>query len=344
MTFLAGWTRQKPITIPAAYVGGSLVDFPLLVRITNDAEIGAAARADGYDIRFTLADGTLLSYERVAFSITNGLANGLFWVKVPSLTSGVAGSILCQYANAAATDVSGTAAWDSNHCAVYHLGETGTNPTVHDATANAKNSTAQTWTPSISGQVGGCASLNNSAITVPDQTFSGEFSISVWTNPASLADSRILYRYVDGSGFFLGPQADTAWRWLVFTGGTSAAIVSNTLASLSTWVHLAAVRRADNTLVLYRNGVAQTNTAVKSGSIAGSATVCMGSDYGTTKRYNGLLDEVRIAGSSRSAAWWSLEYNCVANQSSAVLWGDEVRAFRPAWAIRRRQMIGGGVI
>ena len=54
----------KPFTVRNTYIDENLTDFRLLVRITNDADIGALARPDGYDLRFTSGDGsTLIPYD-----------------------------------------------------------------------------------------------------------------------------------------------------------------------------------------------------------------------------------------------------------------------------------------
>ena len=54
-TPLAGWAYRKAITISNANVDADLTNFPLFVKINADADIGAGALANGYDIRFTAA-------------------------------------------------------------------------------------------------------------------------------------------------------------------------------------------------------------------------------------------------------------------------------------------------
>lgn len=133
MTFLAGYTLRKAITIDPTYVDAVLADFPLCIRISGDAEIGAAARADGHDLRFTAADGTtLLKYERVSISIAAGEATGVFWVKIPSVDSSTPTVIYLYYGDPAASDGQDAANTWSEYTAVYHLEET-SGSTLHDA-------------------------------------------------------------------------------------------------------------------------------------------------------------------------------------------------------------------
>ena len=58
------YKAYKPFTVRNTYIDEDLTNFRLLVRITNDADIGALARPDGHDLRFTSGDGsTLIPYD-----------------------------------------------------------------------------------------------------------------------------------------------------------------------------------------------------------------------------------------------------------------------------------------
>ena len=55
MAFLSGWTRAIPISIPAAYVTGSITNFPGLIDLSQAPTatrqaIAASAKADGSDL------------------------------------------------------------------------------------------------------------------------------------------------------------------------------------------------------------------------------------------------------------------------------------------------------
>jgi len=95
------WSNRKLITIPA--VAADIVNSTVLVSVVSDADIGAACRADGFDLCFTSADGiTALTYERKSFSVSGGLATGVFWVKSNVYAAGT--QIWCYYGNPNATD------------------------------------------------------------------------------------------------------------------------------------------------------------------------------------------------------------------------------------------------
>lgn len=125
-SFLSGYTKRKKITISNTNVISDLSNFPLMVKVTSDSDIGGVARSDGYDIRFTSSDGTtLLDYEREIFSITSGSATGIFWVCIPTVASAASTDIYIYFGKADASDVSTISFWDSDYSNVYHFGEAG---------------------------------------------------------------------------------------------------------------------------------------------------------------------------------------------------------------------------
>ncbi|MDO8335549.1 MAG: DUF2341 domain-containing protein, partial [Candidatus Saccharibacteria bacterium] len=59
--FNQGWLYRKKITIDHTYVDSDLTDFPLYVKLDPSGSglgLGSKIRDDGYDVRFTSADGT----------------------------------------------------------------------------------------------------------------------------------------------------------------------------------------------------------------------------------------------------------------------------------------------
>jgi|GEM_PF-4883534 len=62
------FNKRKKITISKTNVASGLSNFPLLVKLLEDTDLGPACRSDGFDIRFTSSDGsTLLPQERELF-------------------------------------------------------------------------------------------------------------------------------------------------------------------------------------------------------------------------------------------------------------------------------------
>jgi hypothetical protein len=146
MPFLSGYTTRKKITVDNTYIDNNLTDFPLLVKIAADSDIGANIDSNGYNIRFTSNDGeTLLKYERQSFSVSGGNATGIFWVKVPTLSGSADTDIYLYYKAASPSDgQDATNVWDSNFVAVYHLEQdpSGSVPQILDSTVNNNDGTS----------------------------------------------------------------------------------------------------------------------------------------------------------------------------------------------------------
>ena len=113
---------RKAILVDHTKVVGDLVDFPVLISRSGDADLAAHARADGFDILFTDEDGTTkLSHQREAY---DGAGNLVAWVKVPLLPTGADKTIFMYYDNPLSPDQqSVNATWTNGYRAVWHLSE-----------------------------------------------------------------------------------------------------------------------------------------------------------------------------------------------------------------------------
>jgi BNR repeat-containing family member/Concanavalin A-like lectin/glucanases superfamily len=58
-----GWKFRKPLYVDHTKVAGPLKDFPLTVDLTRDADLAPNAKPDLADVRFTDADGRVLSHQ-----------------------------------------------------------------------------------------------------------------------------------------------------------------------------------------------------------------------------------------------------------------------------------------
>jgi hypothetical protein len=67
------WSKRKPITVTCAPVSG----FPMLS--VTDLDIKASAKADGYDILFTNADGAKLDHQIERYNAATG--EPVAWVR-----------------------------------------------------------------------------------------------------------------------------------------------------------------------------------------------------------------------------------------------------------------------
>jgi len=316
LTWLAGWTYRKKITIDHTKVGATTEDetnFPVLISLSSIT----GANTNGTDIRFTTSDGgTYLAREIESYASNTLVA----WVKVPVLSHDYDTSIYMYWGNSSATEPAADSTygsqnvWDSNFKAVYHLKEA-TDATVNDSTSNANNSTAQTWTQAT-GKVDGSGSFNGTTdtITVPGDASElvSNFTIEVWGKINDLTSGRNLLGLPGTSG--LNNRIDlyinsggNQINLDVYDKNGSVYSLNAAVTSVQDWNFYAVTRDSSVANVLYANGA---NAA--SGN---SADVRDGSATTRTLSYPfyGLIDEVRISSVARSAGWISTEY---ANQNS----------------------------
>ncbi|HBE03807.1 MAG TPA: hypothetical protein DC049_15240, partial [Spirochaetia bacterium] len=158
------WSFRKAITNNLA-IGGDLTNFPLLVVISNDADLNSYASNNGYDILFTLSNGqNKLDHEIEYYSAGTLIA----WVKIPYFSASVQSSNnLFMYfdKNKSGNQQNISGVW-SGHQAVFHLSS------LNDSTAiaNVLASTGPSYSSgglindnyqfANSGKLA-CAALNN---------------------------------------------------------------------------------------------------------------------------------------------------------------------------------------
>jgi len=325
LDWLSGWSNRKKITIKHTQVDEDLTNFPLLVKLTANADLSGAL-STGYDVRFTQSDGTtILPYERESWTGGAGTAvTANLWVKVPTITTAADTDLWLYYGNSSATDgQDATNVWDSNFKGVYHLNQS--SGTILDSTENANNLTAYgspTYGATCQTGLGltlVAASrqylLNNSALVS-----AAPLTMSLWYKPTTQSFARIME--INNSGnysnnFRLAHRGDVSNYIEALTQGSSYAYARSTLgATDNAWNYGVAVFSATNSRKVYINGgnsatdtadfipVDLNETIVGSGENPASSGEC----------FDGSIDEVRISSVARSASWIKFEY---ANQSSA---------------------------
>jgi len=326
------WAFRKTITIDHTNVSATLTDFPLAVKINQDANLGANAQSDGDDIRFTSDDGvTILSYERESWRVRSGSGSGDFWVKVPSISHTTDTTIYVYYGKAdAANGQARTSVWDSDFKGVYHL--SGSALSVLDSTSNARNGT-NVGATATTGQVDGAAALNGTsqkinAITDPSLA-NANFSISSWVKRSS------------ATGTFdpvIGQGTNSANNGLHFTYRPSnvftCAFWGNDLDTTVTYTDTGwhffecTYNAATNTRVLYVDGVAQ-NSDTATADYQGTGNMEIGYSTALNSGSNeawfpGTIDEARISTSVRSAAWVKFEYYNMGEADAELSFGAQV--------------------
>lgn len=118
--------------------------------------------------------------------------------------------------------------------------------------------------------------------------FAAAFSFTIWI----VQDSAGLgfHRY-SGDGYYLNGGTD--WQFSVFVDGGEDFVVSNDAPS-GGWDHVVGVRQADGTLIMYVDGVLQSDSGSKAGAIDVAADLHLGEHTNGAGNLDGQEDEFAL--------------------------------------------------
>ena len=317
-----------------ADVAGTVVNFPVLVRLTGEIFNFDQAQSSGEDIRFTSKDSLPLVYEIERWDAANKLAE--IWVKTDTIRGGDSIQTVCMYwgnpqaaLQSSPQQVFDTAAGFSG---VWHLGlPAGT--VAADATFYADNGTA-TATVTISGPIGMARMFNGSSsmvrITGPSLgklnfDENSAFSVYAWVQTNAL-DS-MFHSIVCKSNLQYGLQMrpKNKWEFCTFSDQTRWEMTRGD-ASDNRW-HLLVGVRSGARQYLYVDGVCADSSIATSASTLSRAMDqpldighCPDGGTDPDRFFNGSIDEVRIAKTAYGADWIRLCYTNQRENDALVKW------------------------
>jgi hypothetical protein len=327
------WSFSKRVylstTASGADVFGTVVGFPVLVRLTQSNFSFGQAKSNGEDIRFAKSDNTPLSYEIERWDA--GSQQAEVWVKVDTVYGNDSTRYFTMYwGNAGAADASnGPAVFDTANGfqGVWHMGQTG-NATAKDATVNGFDGTPSDTAPTaVPGVIGTCQHFNgistyirmpNTANGTLDFPENGLYSVSAWVYVDTL-DSAYA-KIIEKNDFQYKLQIDWAKNWSFSEYEANKGFeLTNSAAVAKTWVYLAGVR-SGTSQYLYVNGLC-VNSSIFSQSNSGGRDTTSNLTIGRASQsppgplafFKGSIDEARIENRAISADWIKL---CYANQNT----------------------------
>ena len=315
---LSGWTYKRKITIDHTKVDADLTDFPVAVLLTADNFDFSKARPDGYDIRFTAADGkTLLSFERVRHDASGQKAE--YYVKIPAVSSSADTEFYLYYGNSNASDISNpVAVWSNGYKAVYHMDDW-TASAIKDSTGNNNGTKKGTNEPiEADGKIGKAQQFDGSDdyVNLPDLNLHGSAGLTVeaWVKGNSWSGSPTIVFFGDGTS---GGQwsvilqvYNNKFRFGLESGSTDYNTNGVATLSVGTWYHLVAVKDGTTTKT-YINGT-QDDSGTAPSTTNDKTYHRIGVAY-SSYYWSGIIDEVRISNVARSAAWLKATYNSLNN-------------------------------
>lgn len=345
------WLYRVKLTIDYTKVSAAQTDFPVYINLANmPANFHTHVnQTDARDIRVTKDDGTTELPREVIFYTAASDTGGLHFKYTGTLSSTVDTDVYIYYGNASASNYAVTDTygrnnvWDSNYKAVWHFTEsTGAHA---DSTVNGNNSSAVTVTTqgTANAKFGGADDfdgiddiINNASPTSLDNL--GPLTYSAWIYPNTGGEG--------GFGRIIDKTGSVGNQFYVFDGGPVSALKFNVDYSgiklsvvsaansitMNTW-QLVTVTWDDSATAtnvhLYVNGteVSSYDTRIN-GTLNqpddNTGNFLVGNNVGTTRTFDGQIDEVNVSGSVRSSTWISTQYN---NQNSNTTfvktWGAE---------------------
>jgi hypothetical protein len=338
----SGFGYYKTITIDHTKVPADLSNFPVLVSLSGDTDLGTRCIQSGsylgFDVVFTDSTGdTALNFERETFAINGGACTAVFWVK-KDLSTGSDTVIRMYYGNASQTtdpQTSNGGTWDDGgnnyYKGVWNLNESGTGAAGNykDSTSNANNSTNTGSQPSrVAGKISYGQSFNGSQyITFSDANsldLTTGMTIEVWYYQSS---ANPYARFVDkgGSAYCFLQGSSNRLRFEGNIGAGSVSYNSTGSYALNQWNHIAVTYNGSN-LIFYINGAASGYNN-QTGNIGTNTTLLsFGANSGQGNTLVGSLDEIRISSVGRSAQWIATEYANQNDPSAFFTLGAETAA------------------
>ena len=327
-SYANGFRYRRRLAVPAQPVASETAqDFVLLVRESGDwlrsaGNGGRLESAQGFDLRFELADGTKLDHEIERYDATTGVL--VAWVRLPSWQLTARLDLLLYYGKPAlaVAEANPVGVW-RGHLAVWDA------RTGSDRTGNGR-----ALTPSgvaAGSLIGDCGRFNGAAVA-------SQASPSWLNNNAAITVQALIRPDAAMVGSSHGVLAQGAMNGADASAGlilqylASNAGASNVVhfkircSDGATHVMSAAGAHSDRRQLLHgvwKQGAAPSiylDGALSPPSAAdvarsGTTTIATGGLYlgagardAATGGWAGLIDEVRIAASARSAAWIATEH------------------------------------
>ncbi|RKX40932.1 MAG: hypothetical protein DRP23_01915, partial [Thermotogae bacterium] len=320
--FQRGWNYRKPLTINHTLVASNLTDFPLLVDITDD-DLRAHAQPDGDDILFMDGPGVAdrLYHEVETYDESSG--HLVAWVKIPTLSATNDTTIYLYYGNSNVSSYEKPyAVWDSDFEAVWHLDETAGGVNAwKDSTGNGYDGTDENMVPSsfgVPGKIGDAVHFDGTNDFINTNLYPdvSKKTLEFWVNFDRVSGDQAIGCHDGSHRFYAGVKTDVFDRF--YYGMGNAYKLGSDLGGISVgeWAYIA-LTGDSSTAHLYINGVEKDNTSY---SYIGTSTDTfhIGSRTlnGPASMFvDGVIDEVRVSYTNRSAAWISTCYN---NQNDPV--------------------------
>jgi hypothetical protein len=325
----SGWNRTGDLildTSPSgADVPGTVINFPVLLRLTSANFAFAEARGKGQDIRFSAADGAHLDYQIERWDSARALAE--VWVRIPVLFGNAAGqAFTMHWGKAGAPDSSdGPAVFSYGFVGSWHMGAAGGTARPNSAPGgNAAQPANYESDKSREGIIGMADELDgvDDYLDLGDgyQDFSAGLSFSVWAYPKAAGKNARFFELGNGESadniVFTRDSALSGLRFDNYSpGSTRSTVRSDAEISLNQW-QLFSVNVSGSAVKIFKNGALITQASLSNGlaNVWRSTNFLGKSNRGGDAAFQGLLDEPQLGKVSHTDNWYKL---CYQNQKES---------------------------
>ncbi len=316
------WNSRRQVSVDATATGADIQetvsDVPILIRLhAGNFAFFSELAEQGRDIRFLKDDKTPLNYQIEAVDALSEI--GLVWARLPQVRGGVADDkFWLYYGNQNAPDGSdGKALYDTPQSLVYHFKDGEVLP--QDATAYASNAIDSKAQIEPAGWIGAAAKFSGvGAINVnplPQLAIAADkgWTFSTWLKFDQAQVNAQILTAKDGAN---GLSIDLQGISLVAHWTGSAGSLDTTAVNVvqGQWQQLVVVAKADK-LEVYLNGALAASAPISLSAV--NPTVALGNNF------VGLLDEVQIASTARTADWIKLSYRSQSPDFSVLNFGED---------------------
>jgi hypothetical protein len=324
----SSWRNRMKITFNNLDQSETLINFPVLVNLSAANFNYSKAENDGSDIRFIDTDGvTELNFQIEQWD-TSGYS--YIWVNVTEITGNSADDhIWMYYGNPSANDKSNPpGVWDSNFKGVWHLDEeqvgTGNSDLYQDSTGNDNDGDDNVSATGQDGKINGGQEFDGTDDMIDcgsdgSLNIRDSITLEAWINMDVRPAKNDWYNVMGKQEYCLYLIGNTDTETLLcvelWIDGKHQDIWKKGAADInsSTWVYV--VITFDGTDVKgYINGQWDF-TDNNPGTIDDSSdnNFLIGDYTGEDKRFDGLIDEVRISNVARSTDWIKAQYLSIDN-------------------------------
>ena len=323
----AEFLYRAPVTFPGYTIADdTLENFPVLVRLseTQGGFSYADASDDGSDIRFALADGTLLNSE---VSLWDPDGESQVWVSVPALSAGA--SVYLYWGGSHSFPASQTdgSVWTSaGYFAVWHMDEDSTSTTAKDSAGGAMNGTHVNTMPGQSdAKVGRSVRISDSGWNVAENkgirtaaysNVGSDFVFTLWAKypNQNVGNDRL-------AGHKTSWDGNSGWEIsgkrydgnnLDFRGASGTSAEAPVAMKNMDWSHMVFVFE-ENKGTFYLNNSWKTTKTLTSATDNDVVLVLGNAASMADDSFKGWMDEVRLRKGGMSRNWITTEYNSVNN-------------------------------